>query len=282
MRFAHIVLSALTTLLAVSPAFSQSMPVCTGAAPLAPADGSHFIGTRPIMFQWSGEPKGTASRELHLAALDGTETVVPLDGRYSDTVKVKMTGDLAWVVVFLDAEGQPICVTPAGLLSKGPGGGKVTLAGDSLSGQSAGAGAPAKVSVYMNNGRLVIVLQNSPYTGPYTKLVAADEYDGRTEDLQGASGLEIHGNNQKNKIYGSAGPDLIFAYGDSDFVNPQAGIDVLDMGTYGVEFDAVNIADGGEDFVIAEDELKNDGTPADFPSETADWDGGLIETITTN
>src|SRR5688500_15587679 len=104
MRLGVFALVAVAAAAASLPAFSHSLPTCS-IQPVAPVSGSHFIGTRPIMFIWSGEPAGTASRELHLASLDGSETVIPLEGRFSDTVRVKMTSDLAWVVVFLDAEG---------------------------------------------------------------------------------------------------------------------------------------------------------------------------------
>jgi hypothetical protein len=246
MRLTYLTVSALAAAFLSFPASAQSLPVCAVDL-VAPAQGAHFLGSRPMFFQWSGEPIGTASRELHLAGLDGSETVIPLDGRFSDTVKVKMTGDLAWVVVFLDAAGNPLCTTPAGLLTKGAGGGKVALSTDSLSGQAGGPGASAaaKVSVFMNNGRLVIVLQNSPYTGAYTKLVAADSYDGSAEELQGASGLEIHGNNLENYIIGSPGADLIYAYGAGDAVNPGAGPDEIHVGSAGANFDHTNTADGG-------------------------------------
>jgi hypothetical protein len=227
MRRTNLTISALAAAFLAFPASAQSLPACPNIDLVAPAQGAHFLGSRPIFFQWSGEPAGTASRELHLAGLDGSETVIPLDGRFSDTAKVKMTGDLAWVVVFLDAAGNPLCTTPAGLLTKGAGGGKVALSNDSLSGQAGGPGAPAKVSVFMNNGRLVIVLQNSPYTGAYTRLVASDSYDGTGEDLMGASGLEIHGNGNSNTVTGSPKHDLIFLYGGSDTAEGGAGNDTI-------------------------------------------------------
>ncbi len=82
----------------------------------------------------------------------------------------------------------------------------------------------------MNNGRLVIVLQNSPYTGAYTKLVNSDSYDGSAEDLQGSDGLEIHGNDQSNFLIGSAKSDLIYGYGAADLLNGGAGKDELHFG----------------------------------------------------
>jgi hypothetical protein len=245
MRLTYLTVSALAAAFLSFPASAQSLPVCVVDL-VAPAQGAHFLGSRPIYFQWSGEPAGTASRELHLAGLDGSETVIALDGRFSDTVKVKMTGDLAWVVVFLDAAGNPLCTTPAGLLTKGAGGGNVALSNDSLSGQAGGPGAvaAAKVSVFMNNGRLVIVLQNSPYAGAYTKLVASDNYNATNEDLMGASGIEFHGNNLSNLVTGSPGGDLIFLYDGNDTAEGGAGDDIL---VGGAGNDALKDVAGGGD-----------------------------------
>ena len=203
---------------------ASDIPTCSGIALVSPSQGAHFIGSRPIHFSWSGEPVGTESRDLHLAGINGSETVIPLDGRFSDTVKVRMTGDVAWVVVFKDADGNPICVSPAGLISSGPGGGKVGAGTASLS--SPGSAAPG-VSIFMRDGRLVIVLQNSPYTGQYTKLIASDHYDGSTENLKGAKGLEIHGNNIANTVTGSPGHDLVYLYGGDDTAEGGAGNDIL-------------------------------------------------------
>jgi hypothetical protein len=219
---------------AALPAFSQSLPVCSGIELAAPANGSHFIGSRPIMFQWSGEPVGTASRELHLASLDGSETVIPLDGRFSDTVRATLKGDLAWAVVFLDANGKPLCTSPIGLLKAGSGGGAPTV-GNSLSGPSDGAVPPTigdtrLVVGFTNNGRLVIVLQNSSYAGQYSRLVASDTYDATAENLLGNIGLEIHGNNGANVIKGSTGSDEIFGYDGGDNLNGGAGDDVVHGG----------------------------------------------------
>jgi hypothetical protein len=231
--------------------------VCSDIALLSPSQGQHFIGTRPIHFSWSGEPIGTVTRELHLAALDGSEVVIPLDGRFSDTVKVKMTGDLGWAVVFKDADGKVLCTSPAGLIAAGSGGGSAAGAsGGSLSGTVAAAtpAAPPKPAVFMNNGRLVIVLQNSPYTGAYTRLVSSNDYDGRTEPLEGAIGLEIHGNDANNALYGSNGPDLIYGYGAGDYVVPGTGQDSIYMGgpPNTLEGDAWYTRDGEPDLIVIE------------------------------
>lgn len=236
MRLKLFAMTGVMVGLSAFPAFSQTLPTCPGVDLVAPANGSHFIGKRPIMFRWSGEPVGTASRELHLASLDGSETVVPLDGRFSDTVRVHMRGDLAWAVVFLDAAGRPLCSTPIGLILAGSGGGSVVAGGASLiepsSGASPGAAPPPRLVVgFTNNGRLVIVLQNSSYAGQYSKLVASDSYDAAGEDLMGTIGLEIHGNEAANTIDGSPGDDQIFGYGGNDTLDAGAGDDFVHGGS---------------------------------------------------
>lgn len=215
------VLAAVAAVLVPSLSFAADR-VCANIALLSPAYGQHFIGTRPIHFSWSGEPVGTATRELRLASLDGAEVVLPLDGRFSDTLKVKMTGDLGWAVVFRDGDGNVLCVSPAGLIAAGAGGGSLDGApGASLSSSVAGT-APA---VFMKNGRLVIVLQNSPYTGPYTRLIASDNYDGTGEDLMGAIGVELYANNANNTVRGTSGNDIIHLYAGTDTTDGGPGND---------------------------------------------------------
>jgi len=229
-----LALAAFAAVLLPSASLAATNRVCSAIDLLSPASGHHFIGTRPIHFSWSGEPAGTVSRELHLAALDGSEVVMPLDGRFSDTVKVKMTGDLGWAVVFKDANGKVLCTSPAGLLHAGSGssGGQAVGSMESLAGPgspgAAAAGAPPQRLVvgFTNNGRLVIVLQDTPYTGQYSKLVA-DGYDMSTEDLMAAIGVEFHGNGQDNVVTGSLGNDLIWLYDGNDHATGGLGDDIL-------------------------------------------------------
>ncbi|MFY8032592.1 MAG: hypothetical protein ACOVO5_12235 [Devosia sp.] len=227
MRFGGV-LAAVAAVLVPSLSLAADR-VCTNIALLSPAYGQHFIGTRPIHFSWSGEPVGTATRELRLASLDGAEVVLLLDGRFSDTLKVKMTGDLGWAVVFRDGDGNVLCVSPAGLLAAGAGGGSLgSDTGTSLSSSVAGAARPA---VFMKDGRLVIVLQNSPYTGPYTRLIASDNYDGTGEDLMGAIGVELYANNANNTVRGTSGNDIIHLYAGTDTTDGDPGNDDTYMGS---------------------------------------------------
>lgn len=230
MRLGLFALPAIAAGLFSLPASAQSLPTCANIALVAPANGSHFLGSRPIMFRWSGEPVGTVGRELHLAALDGTESVTPLDGRFSDTVNVKMAGDRAWAVVFLDAGGKPLCTTPIGLLVAGSGGGSAsrgTEAGVPGNSSAAVGPAPRLVVGFTRDGRLVIMQENSPYTGQYSKLVPAGDYDLTLEDLMGATGVEFHGSNLADNITGSPGSDLIYLYGGDDTAEGGAGDDTL-------------------------------------------------------
>lgn len=232
MRF--FVLAAVAAVFVPSLALGADR-ICPNIALLSPAFGQHFIGTRPIHFSWSGEPVGTASRELRLASLDGSERVLPLDGRFSDTVKVKLTGDLGWAVVFKDAAGNVLCVSPAGLIAAGTGGGSSRGAvGVSLSGSVAGT-AP-QPAVFMKDGRLVIVLQNSPYTGPYTRLIASDNYDGTGEDLMGAIGVELYANNANNTVRGTNGNDIIHLYRGIDTTDGGPGNDDTYAGSETLNF----------------------------------------------
>lgn len=227
-----LAVAALAAVFVPSVSLAATSRTCSGIALLSPSQGQHFIGTRPIHFSWSGEPVGTVSRELHLAALDGSEVVIPLDGRFSDTVRVKMTGDLGWAVVFKDADGRVLCTSPAGLIAAGSGGGQLDeSASASLSGTVVGAAPAPKPTVFMSNGRLVIVLQNSPYTGAYTKLVAADNYDGTNEDLMGATGIELYANNASNVVVGTPGNDIIRLYAGTDSTNGGASNDTTYLGS---------------------------------------------------
>lgn len=221
-----LAIAAFVAVFMPSVSLAAANRVCSGIDLLSPARGQHFIGTRPMHFSWSGEPAGTVTRALHLAALDGSEVVIPLDGRFSDTVKVRMTGDLGWAVVFKDANGKVLCTSPAGLLRAGSGGGQAPGTASSLSSTSAAA-PPPLVVVFTKNGRLVIVLQDTPYTGQYSKLVSSDDYDMSNEDLMGAAGIEFHGNDRRNVITGSPGNDLIWLYGGNDEAEGGLGDDVL-------------------------------------------------------
>jgi len=234
----------------------------------------------------------TVTRELHLAALDGSEVVIPLDGRFSDTVKVKMTGDLAWAVVFKDADGKVLCSSPIRLLAAGAGGGQnAGGSASSLSGTVAGvtpatvpaAPSPRLVAGFTNNGRLVIVLQNSPYTGQYAKLVEADNYDITAADVAGVSGVELHGNNVANKVTGSPKNDLIWLYGGNDEAEGGAGDDTL-VGGDGDDT-LTDIAPAGIDDTDrlyggnGSDTLKsNDGDTKDKVFGGTSFDGGMTFT----
>jgi hypothetical protein len=262
--------------LVAAPALAQSaIPTCQGIAQTAPADGKNFVGTRPILFSWSGEPAGTVSRQLHLATVDGEEVLVDLDGRYSDTVKVKMNGDIGWIVVFLDRKGAPICATPGSLMVRGTAGGKAVASLDSLSGSSAG--------YFLKNGRLVVVLRNSPYAGSSSIGIDSDSYNASssTQDLinSGAQGVEVHGNNQPNFIVGSAQSDLIYSYGGNDVVRGGPGRDEIHYGK-ATNLDISQNADGEVDTLYFSSGLGLVGASvAEFPGQVAATDPVIDKVI---
>lgn len=230
-------MAALSACLLSTPSLAaMNVPTCSGISPVMPTNGAHFFGTRPVHFVWSGEPVGTVSRELHIATLDGPEQVFDLDGRFSDTVNIRVAkGATAWAIVFRDKNGKALCSSVPGLMNGGFGGGIVANGATSLSSNSSNSySAPSTpttptppVSIYMKDGRLVIVLRDTPYTGQYTKRIDSDDYDGTSEDLLGASGLEIHGNNVRNVVTGSPGNDIIWLYDGNDVAEGGAGDDVL-------------------------------------------------------
>jgi Ca2+-binding RTX toxin-like protein len=83
---------------------------------------------------------------------------------------------------------------------------------------------------------LVVVLQNSPYTGNGDINVGSDDFDSSTANLGKICGLEIHGNDNDNFIVGSMGNDVIYGYdGDDDIVGDTtcgdaSGNDMIDGG----------------------------------------------------
>jgi hypothetical protein len=83
---------------------------------------------------------------------------------------------------------------------------------------------------------LVVVLQNSPYTGDADIDVGSDDFDGSTVNLGTICGLEIHGSDNDNLIVGSLGDDVIFSYDGDDIIigdtmcGDAGGADVIDGG----------------------------------------------------
>jgi Ca2+-binding RTX toxin-like protein len=87
----------------------------------------------------------------------------------------------------------------------------------------------------------VVVLAGSPYVGPAQTVVSTNYFDAReTDPSGGVCGLEIHGNDNDNFIYGTWRGDRIFGYGGSNDLYGGSGDDTL-AGGWGNDF-----IDGGE------------------------------------
>jgi hypothetical protein len=127
---------------------------------------------------------------------------------------------------------------------------------------------------------LIVVLPGSPYTGPADINGSGDDFDATSLNLGCIAGLEIHGNDNDNFIFGSFGDDTIYGYGGDDFIigdgcgcDDGAGDDVI----YGGDgFDIIfgdsefgagsgnDVIDGGnDDDVIFGDSADGDGSGND-------------------
>ena len=73
----------------------------------------------------------------------------------------------------------------------------------------------------------VVVLPDSPYTGPADMEFGRDDYDARNVRLGNLCGMVIHGNNRDNRIFGSTGDDVIFGYAGNDAIVGGLGDDTL-------------------------------------------------------
>jgi Ca2+-binding RTX toxin-like protein len=126
---------------------------------------------------------------------------------------------------------------------------------------------------------LVVVLQNSPYTGSADINVGSDDFDTSMVNLGTICGLEIHGNDNDNFIIGSMGSDVIYGYGGDDDIigdttcGDAGGNDVIDGGDgddiiigdtmcgNGSGDDTINGGDG--DDIIVGDAIGGDGAGND-------------------
>src|SRR3569832_2158908 len=230
--------AALSAALAVSPALAAR--ICNNIIIKSPKPGAEVSFGLPPIFRWSSEPEGTTSRSI---TVSGDQSfVVVSEGRWQEHIRQELPlGDYSWSLTFTDKDGIVICTTPSIPFSVVPSKGHspiVDIKGTDTSAPqqpkpvivqtSAG---PAQLYIDAN-GRYVIVLQNSPYAGPYSLLVSSDNYDGTGVQLgNGIIGLVIHGNNNPNNINGSAGPDIIYAYGGADTVGSSGGGDEIHLGT---------------------------------------------------
>ena len=76
-----------------------------------------------------------------------------------------------------------------------------------------GAALPVAAQGASCQDPFVVVLPDSPYNGAADLVFDQDDYDARNVKLGDLCGLVIHGNDRDNRIFGSAGDDVIFGYG---------------------------------------------------------------------
>jgi hypothetical protein len=223
---ALMLMSAGVVSTASTAASGETLRVCAGVKAKSPTAASILEAGRPT-FRWTAEPGTTARREVVVVTLPaGTSQTFPADRPYRlHAGKALGTGAYSWFAVFYNAEGKALCRSPliafSVVLAK-PGHG---VADNSIFGPQFTAN-PVVAAVIIVNNRVVIVLQNSPYTGPRDVNVAANDFDGTGYVLPtGKVGLEIHGNDLANHLTGSSGSDILFGYGGNDTLIDSTGDD---------------------------------------------------------
>lgn len=218
MRVPSLSIAALSLL--TSAASAATIRECPAGVELIRPAAQVSLGANPS-FRWKGEPAGTASREVAVFDGEGRAVIVGRASAFRVAFDLDTPGAYGWFVTFRDARGNPICRSATGSLQVVRDKPVVTFATN-------GPPAPVVVGVYMDaKGRYVIVLKDSPYTGPRSAEISADDYDFTNYALGSAIGLVIHANNRPNNITGSPGHDLIWLYGGDDVAEGGAGNDVL-------------------------------------------------------
>lgn len=266
---------AITCLATVAGA--QEVRECPDGIALLGPGSSVPDGAIPI-FRWNGEPEGTASRQVVvIASAENQAQQVGAAGPFRGSFQLA-EGEYVWFVTFRNAAGSPICRTPVAALEVG---GRIRIAGSSglTSGDGSSFRGPMKITLN-GDGRYVVVLRDSPYTGNYSERVDSDDYNGSAFNLAGigATGLEIHGSNVRNVVTGSSGSDLIILYDGNDEANGGPGDDTLHGGR-----GSDTITDtAGIDTVYAgpgNDVTDTDDTPDD--NDTV-YGGGDADTMTAD
>lgn len=164
-------------------------------------------GIGSISVEWTPEP-GAAWYRLTISG--GTEYLLASQGTIIPISDLDSAGAHSIQITALDENQNAICQTDSGVFE-------------------VPVDAPIAVDP-LCQGTLVVVLMDSPYAGPADLTVSADNFDGRSQDLQGRCTLAVHGNDGDNLIYGSAGSDAIFGYAGNDTIFGEAGDDFIDGG----------------------------------------------------
>lgn len=203
------------------PAAAQQVPLCGSDVPILGPPAAVPTHSVPS-FRWSAEPGGTAWRELVITST--TDPALSRLGRveaFGAQVRLEK-GSYVWFVSFRDARGRLICRTELASIVVG------VRRANTMASLAESSSAP---TIYIDaNGRYVIVLQDSRYTGPYTERIASDNFDARNYALGPAIGLVIHGNDRRNEVWGSSGSDVIILYDGNDEAYGGAGDDEMHGG----------------------------------------------------
>jgi Ca2+-binding RTX toxin-like protein len=180
--------------------------------------------------RWSGEPEGTASREVVLiSVVEGADGSVAPAGEQTRQVAKAFrhapgrlgAGVYNWFVIFYSDDGKVLCSSAVARFGIG-----------SRAVQAVTASLSSTVSVQVL-GYYVVVLFNSPYlqtAGTYDELLNQSDYDASGLDLGRYRGIKLYGNEAPNLLTGSGGADIIFGYAGNDTLNGGEGDDVLDGG----------------------------------------------------
>jgi RTX calcium-binding nonapeptide repeat (4 copies) len=227
-------MSAIRRLAAVVAIFVLSLSsalagqgACPSAISLSP-DTQGAVSSPAL--RWTGEPNGTASREVVLiSVVEGPGGSVAPAGEQSREAAEAFrhapgrlgSGVYNWFVIFYSEDGKVLCNSAVARFGIG-----------ARAAQAGTASLSSTVSVQVR-GYYVVVLFNSPYlqtTGAYDTLVNQNDYNASALDMARYLGVKLYGNDAANLLTGSAGADIIFGYAGNDTLNGGEGADILNGG----------------------------------------------------
>ena len=123
MRKSGLIVLFLLGGLAATPSMAKDadeVPVCTGVQLLTPADGATLEKNYSARFTWNAEPLKMASGDWMSMRLDANDEGTVTDGVALTAQKGSYTalkrghpGTYAWFVMFYDAKGAAICMSPS-------------------------------------------------------------------------------------------------------------------------------------------------------------------------
>jgi len=263
-------LGAAPGLAATTPAIMKAadVPLCADVELTAPPNGAVLQSDYRVRFTWSGEPKGTASREWVSIRIDSDKngdfsiaegTHAKADrGAYKAFARGR-PGIYTWFVIFHDAKGKIICMSKT----------RTYVIGEQNF-ASADTGGPTVTVTVSSKGRYVVHLmgfRGTDTTTGYAGGVANWEKPGDTYidsldatgshdwQAQGYSGLDVWGNGDLNIIVGSDKADNLYGLGKTDLIDGGKGDDSINGGT-GIDFlgggDGNDKIDGGPGFDIVD------------------------------